>query len=408
MFFSKIFGTGGDQAASGQKTIQGILGTTSGSKGRSADFRDWEMKYGPSAVPPVSLESFNLMENFFPTFFGGSQAAFTQQDKDFENPSTTSDVASSTRDTSNKSVNVSISDADVPSTGDINRLMGPPTTKYALIATGQWVSEGVAVDPLGKTAYVGDQAGGRLYAVTIATGAVDLIASGLGDIRDVTLGQQGKVAYYADYSGGRLASLDLTASSPTPTTVASISGAYGLALDTKGNVAYVASWSSGTLYSVDLSQPLPVKPTPITTFSPAGVAGVALDMANRTAYVGRKDNPGSQGYQLYQVNVDSGTVSVVTSIPGDSTIRVALDLSAGLAYTISHLNSGSGGGRLYEITLANGAYRSVASNLKDCEGLTLDPVNRKFYISNRNNQLWQIDQDSTKARGGVGAVAQPA
>ncbi|MER5933569.1 hypothetical protein [Streptomyces sp. NPDC002054] len=124
-----------------------------------------------------------------------------------------------------------------------------------------------------------------------------------------------------------------------------------------------------------------------------GIAGVALDGRGK-AYVGRKDGGG----KLHEVDLADRTHRVVTSLAGASTIRVALD-GVGRAYTIDHAS-----GSLYENTLADGAQRVVATGLGTCEGLALDTVNGWIYVSNREGQLWQIDQRAAQALGGVGKV----
>jgi hypothetical protein len=179
-------------------------------------------------------------------------------------------------------------------------------------------------------------------------------------------------------------------SSGPSSVVATVPGAYGVALDGTGK-AYVVSYSTGQLISVDLQSG---QTNTAASGLGLGISGVALDGKGK-AYVGQKDGGG----KLYEVNLADGTNRVVTTLTGASTIRVALD-GAGKAYTIDHL-----GGRLYEVTLADGAQRVVAFGLGTCEGLALDTVHGYIYVSNLEGQLWQLSLSAVQALGGVGKVA---
>ncbi|MFF4406032.1 hypothetical protein ACFY2W_34390 [Streptomyces sp. NPDC001262] len=395
MFFSNIFSTGGGQAASTQNTVQGVHGTTFGDRGNSADLRAWDIQYGPRSLPNVPHEALNLMEGWFPNFFGSSQAAFTKQDKDSENPSTTSDVASSTRDTANKSVSADISDKDLPTADSLKKLMGRPPTAYALIATGLGNSEGLAVDPSLKpaTAYVSDRSGGKLTAVKLDTYPQDVVATGLGDITDVKVDGKG-MAYGAVWNGSRFIAVKL--SDGTSKKLADIPGAHGIALDGTGN-AIVSGWSDGLLYKVSLTDGTSSKINPNNSLG-QGISGVALD-GQGYAYVGQKDNGG----KLWKVNLTDGTNILLTDLTGQSasTTRVELD-GTGKAYVLDYI-----GGRLYEVGLTDGAWRVVASGLGNSGGLALDTAHGYIYISNAQGQLWQIDLTAARAPGGVGKVVAP-
>ncbi|WP_406365097.1 hypothetical protein [Streptomyces sp. NBC_01546] len=383
MSFKNIFDNGGDEAGSAEKSAQALNKDTPGAGDESEAVRKLESERDPWLVRQTAHGAFDVM-GFLGPLFQNAQGVAAAQRQASENPGSVSGMASAT----NKAFGppkVSIGAEDMPKLEDLSKLIGNRRS-YTLIATGLGTSEGLAVDPSLNTAYVADRGGVKLSAVKVDTGAQHTAASALGDIGEVQLGGQG-TAYSTDYGGARLLEVNLADGSSRK--IADVSGAYGVALDAAGK-AYVASWLDGQLVAVDL--PGGQKHTIVTGLG-QGIGGVALDGRGK-AYIGRKDGGG----HLYEVDLAARTHRVVTNLSGASTIRVALD-GAGRAYTIDHVN-----GRLYEITLADGAQRVVASGLGTCEGLALDTVNGWIYVSNRDGQLWQINQRATQALGGVGKV----
>ncbi|MFJ8311023.1 MULTISPECIES: SMP-30/gluconolactonase/LRE family protein [unclassified Streptomyces] len=383
MSFKNIFDNGGDQAGSADKSAEALNKDTPGAGDISDAVRKLESERDPWLVRQTAHGAFDVM-GFLNPLFQNAQGAAAAQRQVSEDPGSTSTMASSTTKAFGPP-KVSIGDDDMPKLEDLSKLIGN-SRGYALIATGLGTSEGLAVDPSLNTAYVADRGGKKLSAVKVGTGAQRPAASTLGDIGDVELDGQG-TAYTTDCDGGRLLAVDLSSGSSRK--IADVPGAYGVALDAAGK-AHVASWRDGQLIVVDLPGG---QKTTIATGLGKGIGGVALDGQGK-AYIGQKEGSG----KLYEVDLANGTNRVVTSLSGASTIRVALD-GAGRAYTIDHLN-----GRLYEITLADGAQRVVATGLGTCEGLALDTVNGWIYVSNREGQLWQINQRATQVQGGVGKV----
>ncbi|WP_053662728.1 hypothetical protein [Streptomyces sp. MMG1121] len=383
MSFKNIFDNGGDEAGSADKSAQALGKDTPGAGDESEAVRKLESERDPWLVRQTAHGAFDVM-GFLGPLFQNTQGAAAAQRQVSEDPGSASGMASATTKAFGPP-EVSISDEDMPKLEDLSKLIGNRRS-YTLVATGLGASEGLAVDPSLSTAYVADRSGQQLFAVKVDTGAQRVAASGLGDIGDVRVDGQG-TAYSTDYGGGRLLAVDLSSGSSRK--IADVSGAYGVALDAAGK-ACVASWLDGQLIAVDL--PGGQKRT-IATGLVQGIAGVVLDGRGK-AYVGRKDGGG----KLHEVDLTDGTHRVVTTLSGSSTIRVALD-GTGRAYTIDHVN-----GRLYEITLADGAQRVVATGLGTCEGLALDTVNGWIYVSNREGQLWQINQRAAQALGGVGKV----
>ncbi|MCX5196185.1 hypothetical protein OOK31_20165 [Streptomyces sp. NBC_00249] len=383
MSFKNIFDNGGDEAGSADQSAQKLNQDTPGAGDVSEAVRKLESERDPWLVRQTAHGAFDVM-GFLGPLFHNAQGMAAAQRQVSEDPGSASTMASSTTKAFGPPT-VSIGDEDMPKLEDLSKLLANKRS-YTLIATGLGTSEGLAVDPALDTAYVGDRGGLKLTAVKISTGATRVAASALGDIGDVAVDRQGR-AWTTDWSGNRLLAVDLSTGSSRK--LADITGPYGVALDGVGK-AYVATWNDGHLIAVDLAGG---QKTTISTALGSGLGGVALDGKGK-AYVGQKDGSG----KLYEVDLGNGTHRVVTTLAGATTIRVELD-GAGRAYTIDHA-----GGRLYEITLADGAQRVVASGLGACEGLALDTVNGWIYVSNREGQLWQIDQRAVQALGGVGKV----
>ncbi|MCX5377587.1 hypothetical protein [Streptomyces sp. NBC_00091] len=385
MSFKNIFDNGGDEAGSADKSAQALNEDTPGAGDFSEAVRKLESERDPWLVRQTAHGAFDVM-GFLGPLFKNAQGAAAAQRQVAEDPGSTSTMASATSKAFGPP-KVSIRDEDMPKPEELSKLIGNKKN-HTLIATGLGNSEGVAVDPSRNTAYVADRGGQKLYAVKLDTGAQRVVASGLGDIGDVVLDGQG-TAYTTDWSGGRLLAVDLAAGSSRK--IADVPGAYGVALDAAAGKAYVANWTDGQLIAVAL--PGGQKST-IATGLGQGIAAVALDGRGK-AYLGRKDVGGGK---VHEVDLAGRTHRVVADLSGGNTIRVALD-GTGRAYTLDH-----GTGRLYEITLADGAHRVVATGLGTCEGLALDTVNGWIYVSNRDGQLWQINQRATQALGGIGKV----
>ncbi|MEU6863328.1 hypothetical protein ABZ924_08660 [Streptomyces sp. NPDC046876] len=383
MSFKNIFDNGGDEAGSADKSARALNEDAPGSGDVSEAVRKLESERDPWLVRQTAHGAFDVM-GFLNPLFRNAQGIAAAQRQVSEDPGATSTMAAATTKAFGPP-KVSISDDDMPKLEDLSKLIGN-RRNYSLIATGLGTSEGLVVDPSANTAYVADRGGKKLSAVKVDTGSQRVVASALGDIGDVRVDGQG-TAYTTDY-GGRLLAVDLSSGSSRK--IADVNGAYGVALDAAGK-AYVANWIDGQLIAVDLPGG---QKTTIATGLGQGIGGVALDGRGK-AYIGRKDGGG----KLHEVDLAARTHRVVTTLAGSSTIRVVLD-GAGRAYTIDHVN-----GSLYEITLADGAQRVVATGLGTCEGLALDTVNGWIYVSNREGQLWQINQRAALALGGVGKVA---
>ncbi|EST20746.1 SMP-30/gluconolactonase/LRE family protein [Streptomyces roseochromogenus] len=375
MSFKNVFDSGGDEAGSAEQSTQALNSDTPGAGDISGAVRDLEGQRDPWLVRQTAHGALDVM-GFLGPLFQKFQDVSADQRQVSEDPGSVSGMASSAMDKASASLKVEIRDEDLPRISD--------TRSFLLITTGLGRSEGLAVDPARKTAYVPDRSGRKLSVVDLATGAQRVVAGGLGDIGDVAVDRNG-TAYTTDYGGSRLLAVDLANGSSRQ--VAAVPAAYGVALDGTGK-AYVANWNDGQLVAVDLQSG--EKKTIASGLVHA--SGVALDR-NGKAYVGQSD-----GTTLYEVDLADGTKRVVTSLPAANTARVELD-GAGKAYVTDQ-----SGGRLYEVGLADGAQRVVASGLGHPFGVALDGGNGQIYVSNQEGQLWRLSQRAAQALGGIGKV----
>src|SRR5206468_11328761 len=78
---------------------------------------------------------------------------------------------------------------------------------------------GIALDHTGRTAYVVDSNGGRVFGVDLSTGTVSAVASGLAGPIGIALDPAGATAFVTENGASRLSAVDLA--SGTVHTIAS-------------------------------------------------------------------------------------------------------------------------------------------------------------------------------------------
>ncbi|MFI1972173.1 hypothetical protein [Streptomyces cinnamoneus] len=389
MSFKNVFDSSGDEADSAKQAAEALNKNTPGTGDVSEEVRNLESKRDPWLVRQTAHGAFDVM-GFLDPLFQKVHEVSADQRRVSEDPKSTSDMASSAKDKAFESVQVKISDEDLPYISEEqqkklkearDKAMG-----FLLLTTELGKVEGLALDPSHNTAYIADRSGQKLYAVDLANGAKRVVASSLGDINDVALDGNG-TAYVTDWSSARLLAVDLSNGSSRVVTDGLYG--YGVALDGTGK-AYVADWSNGQLVAVDLARGR----KDVVVGDLVHASGVALD-GNGKAYIGQKDG----GEHLYEVVLADGTKREVTTLPGATTPRATLD-GAGHAYV-----SDPTGQRLYEVNLADGAQRVVVTGLGTAHGVKLDSGGGQLYVSNQAGQLWRIAQHAVQGLGQVKVVA---
>ena len=209
----------------------------------------------------------------------------------------------------------------------------------------------VAVDPLGRFAYVANAGNGdfgdfhgnvSMYTIDASTGAL----TSLGTIEagfspdSVTVHPTGKFAYVAndggDFCGNvSMYTIDGTTGALTSTgTIAAGCGSRWVAVDPSGNFAYVAN-SAGlgagnvSMYTIN---PTTGALTSIGTIAPA--AGwpncIAIDPSGKFAYV---TNSGASGVSMYSINPTTGTLTSIGTIAAEPVpTSIAVHPSGQFAY----------------------------------------------------------------------------
>ncbi|MFI1258061.1 hypothetical protein ACH4U6_30355 [Streptomyces netropsis] len=127
MSFKNIFGSGGSEAKSAEKSAQEvhsyIPGVRPEQEGVDPELYDGidEVPRDPKIVRETSPEALNIMNNFLTSLFKNTQTVAAKQQEASENPESTSSMASSAKDEAFKKVKVDIRDEDKPKISDEER-----------------------------------------------------------------------------------------------------------------------------------------------------------------------------------------------------------------------------------------------------------------------------------------------
>jgi DNA-binding beta-propeller fold protein YncE len=226
-----------------------------------------------------------------------------------------------------------------PATGALASI-GPPVSTYGYgVYSGSGVNAGsVAVDPLGKFAYVtnagdvwdyGDGADGTvaMYAINATTGALTSAGTlngncpGLCLPSSMVVDPSGRLAYVANGGGGfpfNVAMYTINSTSGALTSIGTIAAGtapLSIAVDPAGKFAYVANWTgyntdgSVSMYTIDATTG---GLTPIgaiaTGLSPTSIA---IHPSGKFAYV---TNSGSNSVSMYSIDSATGTLTLIGTI----------------------------------------------------------------------------------------------
>ncbi len=179
---------------------------------------------------------------------------------------------------------------------------------------------GLALDRDGKSLYVNESDAGRILKVDIATGASTPIASGLSSGAALAVSGDGATLYFTEYGAGRVSRLDLATGARTTIATGLVSPG-GIALDEAAHRLLVSlSQTSGSLVAIDLTGGAVstiatglLQPYGIVKQSDGQIAWVALYGAN----------------QVVAVNLSSGAVSPVATLPSSGPVGLAPFAAAG-------------------------------------------------------------------------------
>ena len=309
--------------------------------------------------------------------------------------------------------------------GNVSMYMINPTTG-ALASIGSPVAadfgpHSVAVDPLGKFAYVANMgdldtgvgASVSMYTINAISGALTPI----GTIDDVPCGiagspscapfsvavdPSGKFAYVANEGGFAptnvsMYTINATTGALTPIgTIVAGGRAISVTVGPSGKFAYVATDSdaSGSAGSVSMYTITATSGalTSIGTIA-AGTRPVfvAVDPTARFAYVA---NYGSDDVSMYTINATTGALtSVGTIAAGTDPVSVAVDPAGKFAYVT---NSGSNNVSMYSIDAATGVLTSIGNIVAESSptSIAVHPSGKFAYVTNSGSNsvsMYSID-----------------
>jgi len=252
-----------------------------------------------------------------------------------------------------------------------------------VIASGLDDPTGVVLNGGGTVAYLVERNAGRLVTVTLSTGAVDTVATGLLPSRDVALDEVDGVAHVLGddvEDNPRIAKVDLA----TGAVEWALSGAYGgsataaIALSQDRQHLYVARNITGALWRVDLAEAAAAAIPPSTGYHPVGYhpepvyeemekqQGAALSADGQRLYLGNEFTP-----RLLSLDLSTGRVRLVTGMDW-ALWDVAVTPDEHMLYvTRQHTNG------LIEINLETGETRMVWAEHSG-GNVVLDPTDTNF------------------------------
>ena len=275
-----------------------------------------------------------------------------------------------------------------PTTGALASIGPPvPTNGYG-VYYGSGINAGsVAVDPLGKFAYVtnsgdvwdyDDEADGTvtMYAINATTGALTSTGTIYGNCpglclpSSVVVDPSGKFAYVPNGGGGapfNVAMYTINSTTGALTSIGTVAAGtdpLSVAVDPAGNFAYVANWTgydtdgSVSMYTIDAT-------TGALTFIGSITAGIdpvsiAVDPAGKFAYVANwtvYDADGS--VSMYTIDATTGSLTPIGTIATEiAPTSIAIHPSGKFAYVT---NSGSNSVSMYSIDSATGTLTLIGT-----------------------------------------------
>jgi 6-phosphogluconolactonase len=310
---------------------------------------------------------------------------------------------------------ISASDIATPGTAAVNVFNPAPgggssNTSTFTITAGGVSPQSIAVDPMGKFAYVvnggcGDSAFGNvsMYTIDPTTGALAFIAPPVASNdeggRSVSVDPSGKFAYVANWGEGDTPG-SLSAYTLNPTTGAltfteMISGGcpglcapWSVAVDPSGKFAYVANEggfapTGVSMFTINATTGALTSTGTVTAVGRA--FSVAVDPTGKFAYVTNSSNssPGeSNSVSMYTMNATTGALtSIGTIAAGTDPASVAVDPTGKFAYVT---NSGSNDVSMYAINATTGALTSIGTIAAGTgpASVAIDATGKFAYVTN--------------------------
>lgn len=165
---------------------------------------------------------------------------------------------------------------------------------------------GLALDAANETLYVGSPSAGRVFAVTVSSGAVATFVASAGQPNGLTVGPDGAL-YFSDFGGGAVRRA--TADGVTTVTTSPIPQANGVAFDVEARLI-VLSYGTGRLLRLTLADGVETSREPMVAMGLGSPDGVALD-ANGDFWV--TDNSGSLRHVIAATGANTTEMSGISA-----------------------------------------------------------------------------------------------
>jgi DNA-binding beta-propeller fold protein YncE len=303
---------------------------------------------------------------------------------------------------------------------------GTSNTSSLTITAGGVSPQSIAVDRMGKFAYVANDGCAAaffgnvsMYTIDATTGAlasiVPPVASNDEGARSVTVDPFGKFAYVANWGAGDTAgsvssyAINSTTGAltstgtlqapclppPSPGSCAPVS----VVVDPSGKFAFVANEggfapTSISMFTIDPTTGALTSIGIITAASRA--VSVAVDPTGKFVYVASESEPsGSTGsVSTYSINASSGALTSTTMIAaGTDPVSVAVDPLGGFVYVA---NSGSNNVSMYTVNATTGAFTSLGTIPAGTLPVSavVDPTGKFAYVVNSGSNdvsMYTID-----------------
>jgi YVTN family beta-propeller protein len=270
---------------------------------------------------------------------------------------------------SSSQLTAQISASDVAGTGTASVTVfnpapggGDSNSSTFTITAGGVSPQSIAVDRIGKFAYVANE--------------------GCGD------STFGNVSMYTiDPTTGALASIG-------PPVLSNDEGAHSVAADPSGRFVYVANWGEGdtagsvSAYTIDSTKGALTFTGTINGVCPGLCApwSVAVDSSSKFAYVANEAGFTPTNVSMFTINATTGALTSIGMIAGGRSTSVAVDPKAAFAYvaTESDPPGSAGNVSMYTINITTGALTSIGTIAARTNptSVAVDPAGKFAYVTN--------------------------
>ncbi|NTV13165.1 MAG: beta-propeller fold lactonase family protein [Desulfobulbaceae bacterium] len=260
---------------------------------------------------------------------------------------------------------------------------------YVATETGP---ESVAVDPLGRFAYVvNDSNTVSVYTVNPTTGVLTpgtAVATGTKPY-SVTVDHGGKYAYVANYTSNNVSVYTINQSTGALTAGAAVAtgtNPQAVVVDPSGKFAYVANYTSNNVSVYTINQSTGALTAGTAVAAGTGPSSLAVDPFGRFAYA---TNYTSNTVLVYTINPATGALTAGTTVASSNPISVTVDPSGRFAYATNYTANMVS---VYTINQSTGALTAGAAVAtgQSPYAVTVDPSGRYAQVVNHGSNTVSI------------------